>query len=102
MLNNDVFNGFLVFAQNETQRAGGGQDEVPIDIYLTSGQKVTLTIPATLQTDDLLEVGVRTVRLDNWQYVCRLNTASPLIIVCRLLIFLFWLSESVQSDTSPK
>ena len=57
VLNNDVFNGFLVFAQNETQRAGGGQDEVPIDIYLTSGQKVTLTIPATLQTDDLLEVG---------------------------------------------
>ncbi|XP_045116632.1 sorting nexin-17-like [Portunus trituberculatus] len=55
VLNNDVFNGFLVFAQNETQRAGGGQDEVPIDIYLTSGQKVTLTIPATLQTDDLLE-----------------------------------------------
>lgn len=66
VLNNDVFNGFLVFAQNETQRAGGGQDEVPIDIYLTSGQKVTLTIPATLQTDDLLEVGLRPVGLNEW------------------------------------
>lgn len=56
MLNNDVFNGFLVSAQNETQRAGGGQDEVPIDIYMMSGQKVTLSVPPTLQTDDLLEV----------------------------------------------
>ncbi|ROT74937.1 Sorting nexin-17 [Penaeus vannamei] len=27
VLNNDVFNGFLVSAQNETQRAGGSQDE---------------------------------------------------------------------------
>lgn len=56
VLNNDVFNGFLVSAQNETQRAGGGQDDVPIDIYMMSGQKVTLRVPATLQTDDLLEV----------------------------------------------
>lgn len=65
VLNNDVFNGFLVFAQNETQRAGGGQDEVPIDIYLTSGQKVTLTIPATLQTDDLLEKVCSQIHLPN-------------------------------------
>ena len=28
VLNNDVFNGFLVSAQNETQRAGGSMDEV--------------------------------------------------------------------------
>lgn len=58
MLNSDVFNGFLVSAQNETQRVGGWQDEVPIDVYLMSGQKVTLSVPATLQTDDLLEVKI--------------------------------------------
>lgn len=58
VLNSDVFNGFLVSAQNETQRVGGWQDEVPIDVYLMSGQKVTLNVPATLQTDDLLEVKI--------------------------------------------
>lgn len=58
VLNSDVFNGFLVSAQNETQRVGGWQDEVPIDVYLMSGQKVTLSVPATLQTDDLLEVKI--------------------------------------------
>ncbi|XP_066962036.1 sorting nexin-17-like isoform X1 [Macrobrachium rosenbergii] len=65
VLNNDVFNGFLVSAQNETQRAGGGQDEVQIDIYMMSGQKVTLSIPATLQTDDLLEKLCTQIHLPN-------------------------------------
>ncbi|XP_042240222.1 sorting nexin-17-like isoform X2 [Homarus americanus] len=65
VLNNDVFNGFLVSAQNETQRVGGGQDEVPIDIYMMSGQKVTLSVPATLQTDDLLEKVCSHIHLPN-------------------------------------
>ncbi|KAK7068085.1 Sorting nexin-17 [Halocaridina rubra] len=65
VLNNDVFNGFLVSAQNETQRAGGGQDEVQIEIYMMSGQKVTLSVPATLQTDDLLEKVCNHIHLPN-------------------------------------
>ncbi|XP_069980292.1 sorting nexin-17 [Penaeus vannamei] len=65
VLNNDVFNGFLVSAQNETQRAGGSQDEVLIDIYLMNGQKITLSVPATLQTDDLLEKVCSHIHLPN-------------------------------------
>ncbi|KAK3887262.1 hypothetical protein Pcinc_008617 [Petrolisthes cinctipes] len=65
VLNSDVFNGFLVSAQNETQRVGGWQDEVPIDVYLMSGQKATLSIPATLQTDDLLEKVCSHIHLPN-------------------------------------
>ncbi|XP_076039962.1 sorting nexin-17-like [Oratosquilla oratoria] len=54
VLNNDVFNGFLVSAQNETQRSGG-PEEVMLDVFLMNGQKITLKVPATLQTDDVLE-----------------------------------------------
>ncbi|XP_071518793.1 sorting nexin-17-like isoform X2 [Panulirus ornatus] len=92
VLNNDVFNGFLVSAQNETQRAGGGQDDVPIDIYMMSGQKVTLNVPATLQTDDLLEKVCSHIHLPNelvYYFALFLvkKEESDLIVVKRLQDF---------------
>nr|XP_045616119.1 sorting nexin-17-like [Procambarus clarkii] len=92
VLNNDVFNGFLVSAQNETQRAGGGQDEVPIDIYMMSGQKVTLSVPPTLQTDDLLEKVCSHIHLPNelvYYFALFLvkKEESDLIVVKRLQDF---------------
>ena len=56
VVNNDVFNGFLVWAQNETHRPDGGPEEVTLDVYLMNGQKIPIKVPATLQTNDLLEV----------------------------------------------
>ena len=55
MLNNDVFNGWLVWAQNETMQTGDIED-VSVDVYTMNGQKINFKVSPTLQTNDLLEV----------------------------------------------
>ncbi|CAL4091031.1 unnamed protein product, partial [Meganyctiphanes norvegica] len=92
VLNNDVFNGFLVSAQNETQRGVGGAEEVPIDVYMMSGIKITLRVPPTLQTDDLLEKVCNQINLpSNLVYYFALflvkKENNELIVVKRLQDF---------------
>ena len=55
VLNNDVFNGWLVWAQNETQCTGSIED-VNVDVYTMSGQKLCFNVSPTIQTNYLLEV----------------------------------------------
>ena len=45
-----------MWAQNETQQANGGLDEVSLEVFLMNGQKIILQVVPTLQTNDVLEV----------------------------------------------
>ncbi|RXG59858.1 Sorting nexin-17 [Armadillidium vulgare] len=62
VLNSDIFNGWLVWAQNETQHING-MEEVVLDVYLMNGQKFTFKVSPTLQTNDLLEKVCRHIHL---------------------------------------
>lgn len=61
ILSDEVFNGFLLNAQQETQNQK--QEDVELDIYLMNGQKVSIKILSTLQTDDVLETVASAVNL---------------------------------------
>ena len=54
MFSSEVFNGFLVSAQLETQSAS--PEQVSLDVYLLNNYRVSVTVSSTLQTDDVLEV----------------------------------------------
>ncbi|KAB7498647.1 Sorting nexin-17 [Armadillidium nasatum] len=62
VLNSDIFNGWLVWAQNETQHING-MEEVVLDVYLMNGQKFNFKVSPTLQTNDLLEKVCRHIHL---------------------------------------
>ncbi|XP_043397869.1 sorting nexin-17 isoform X2 [Chelonia mydas] len=51
----ETFNSFLRKAQQETQQIP--TEEVPLEVLLSNGQKVTVTILTSDQTEDVLEVG---------------------------------------------
>lgn len=50
----EIFNGFLLNAQQESENER--QEDVSLSVHLMNGQKVTVQILSTLQTDDVLEV----------------------------------------------
>ncbi|KAK3087630.1 hypothetical protein FSP39_008626 [Pinctada imbricata] len=51
--NSDVFNGFFLNAQQETQKEKA--EAVSLDVFLMNGHKITVKIMSTDQTDDVLE-----------------------------------------------
>ena len=59
VFSSEVFNGFLVSAQLETQSAA--PEQVTLDVYLLNNYRISVTVSSTLQTDDVLEVSRRIV-----------------------------------------
>ncbi|XP_071142849.1 sorting nexin-17-like [Mytilus edulis] len=51
--NSDIFNGFLLKAQQETQKETS--EAVTLDVFLMNGYKITVKIMSTDQTEDVLE-----------------------------------------------
>ncbi|XP_053382758.1 sorting nexin-17-like isoform X1 [Mercenaria mercenaria] len=51
--NSDVFNSFLLTAQQETQKEQ--PENVSLDVYLMNGHKISVNIISTDQTEDVLE-----------------------------------------------
>ncbi|VDH95971.1 sorting nexin-17 [Mytilus galloprovincialis] len=51
--NSDIFNGFLLKAQQETQKETS--EAVTLDVFLMNGYKITMKIMSTDQTEDVLE-----------------------------------------------
>lgn len=51
--NSDIFNGFLLKAQQETQKETS--ESVSMDLYLMNGYKITVKIMSTDQTEEVLE-----------------------------------------------
>ncbi|ESO85974.1 hypothetical protein LOTGIDRAFT_235573 [Lottia gigantea] len=51
--NSDIFNGFLLNAQQETQKEA--PEKVTLNVFLMNGHKITVNINSTDQTDDVLE-----------------------------------------------
>jgi len=51
--NSDVFNGFLLQAQQETQKEQA--ENVVLDVFLMNGHKITINIVSTDQTEEVLE-----------------------------------------------
>lgn len=51
--NSDIFNSFLLNAQQETQKES--PENVTLDIFLMNGHKISLNITSTDQTEDILE-----------------------------------------------
>lgn len=51
--NSDIFNGFFLQAQQETQQEE--PEKVTLDVFLMNGHKITVSILSTDQTDDVLE-----------------------------------------------
>lgn len=51
--NSEVFNGFLLKAQQETQKETS--EAVSLDVFLMNGYKITVKIMSTDQTEDVLE-----------------------------------------------
>ncbi|XP_033727766.1 sorting nexin-17-like [Pecten maximus] len=65
--NSDVFNGFLLSAQQETQKEAS--EDVVLDVYLMNGHKITVNIKSTDQTDDVLEAVASQIDLpDDYVY----------------------------------
>lgn len=59
--NSDVFNGFLLSAQQETQKEQS--EAVVLDMYLMNGHKISINIMSTDQTDDVLEAAASQIEL---------------------------------------
>ncbi|XP_071941803.1 sorting nexin-17-like [Antedon mediterranea] len=64
--NSDVFNGFLISAQKETEK--GIPESVELNVYLMNGHKITVDIMSTDQAEDVLEAVATKVELSE-QYV---------------------------------
>ena len=54
LVNTDLFNGFLLSAQQETSCVKC--QEVPLDVFLMNGYKISLSIMTTERSDQVLEV----------------------------------------------
>ena len=54
LVNADLFNGFLLSAQQETSCVKC--QEVPLDVFLMNGYKISLNIMTTERSDQVLEV----------------------------------------------
>ncbi|XP_043229978.1 sorting nexin-17-like [Amphibalanus amphitrite] len=61
VFSSEVFNGFLVSAQLETQSAA--PEQVTLDVYLLNNYRISVTASSTLQTDDVLEKACQQINL---------------------------------------
>ncbi|XP_013392676.1 sorting nexin-17 [Lingula anatina] len=59
--NSDVFNGFFLSAQQETQHEE--PERVTLDVFLMNGHKITVNILSTDQTEDVLETVASNIEL---------------------------------------
>ncbi|XP_033100684.1 sorting nexin-17-like [Anneissia japonica] len=59
--NSDVFNGFLISAQKETEK--GIPESVELNVYLMNGHKITVDIMSTDQAEDVLEAVASKIEL---------------------------------------
>lgn len=65
--NSDIFNSFLLTAQQETQKEQ--PENVNLDVYLMNGHKITVNIISTDQTEDVLETVANQIDLpDDFVY----------------------------------
>ncbi|ELU18303.1 hypothetical protein CAPTEDRAFT_150546 [Capitella teleta] len=63
----DLFNGFLLSAQQESQREDA--EDVVLDVYLMNGHRISISILSTDQTDDVLETVASQIELmDDFVY----------------------------------
>lgn len=61
IVNGDIFKGFLLSAQRETRREN--PVDVSLDVYLMNGNKVTVEIKSTDQTDEVTEAAAEAIGL---------------------------------------
>ena len=59
--NSDIFNGFLLSGQQASMKTSA--EDVSLDVFLMNGHKISVGIVSTDQTDAVLEVGDKLVRL---------------------------------------
>ncbi|EMP37909.1 Sorting nexin-17 [Chelonia mydas] len=71
----ETFNSFLRKAQQETQQIP--TEEVPLEVLLSNGQKVTVTILTSDQTEDVLEVVMRKLQEFELPYVSVTSLRNP-------------------------
>ncbi|KDR21557.1 sorting nexin-17 [Zootermopsis nevadensis] len=66
LVNTDLFNGFLLSAQQETSCEKS--QEVPLDVFLMNGYKISLNVVTTERSDQVLEKACHQLNLPN-EYV---------------------------------